>query len=130
MMMAITMMIPREPPPSLNQMQRMHWARRKQIRDLWAEEIAVAAMEAGRPRFRRAQILLRLFYRTNRRRDLDNAIGGPAKVILDGLKDAGVIEDDNVRAVRLMPPVIDVDRNNPRVEIELTELAGEERAAG
>src|SRR5690606_14960932 len=112
------------PPPSLNQMNRMHWAERKRHQDLWAEEIAYAALEAGRPRFRRAEVRLRLYYRTNRRRDADNAIGGPAKLILDGLRDAGVIPDDDTNTIRLLEPVIGVDKENPRVEIELRELDG------
>src|SRR5690606_26718921 len=52
-----------QPPPSLNAMQRMHWAQRMEITDTWAEEIAVAAIEAGQPRFRRAEVRLRLYYR-------------------------------------------------------------------
>jgi len=105
-------------------MNRMHWAERKRHKDLWAEEIACAAREAGRPRFRRAEVRLRLYYRTNRRRDADNAIGGPAKLILDGLRDAGVIPDDDTNTIRLLEPVIGVDKENPRVEIELRELDG------
>lgn len=125
----VVLVIPRRPPPSLNKLNRMHWAERKRHKDLWAEEIAVAAIEAGRPRFRRPLIQLRLYYPTQRRRDPDNAIGGPGKLILDGPREAGVIEDDNSQAIQLMPPVIAVDPDDPRVEIVLTELA-EGRAAG
>lgn len=125
----VTLIIPRTPPPSLNQMNRMHWAERKRHKDLWAEEIAVAAIEAGQPRFRRAEVRLRLYYRTHRRRDVDNTIGGPAKLILDGLRDAGVIPDDDTGTIRLPEPIIGVDPDNPRVEIELREL-GEGRRAG
>lgn len=120
----VTFVIPRQPPPSLNAMQRMHWAQRMEITDTWAEEIAVAAKEAGKPQFKRAEVRLRLYYRTHRRRDADNAIGGPAKVILDGLRDAGVIPDDDTNTIRLLEPVIGVDKANPRVEIELRELDG------
>ncbi len=121
----VTLVIPRRPPPSLNLLNRMHWGERKRHRDLWAEEIAVAAIEAGRPKFRRPLIQLRLYYPVQRRRDADNAIGGPGKLILDGLREAGVIEDDNSQAIHLQPPIIAVDPDNPRVEIVLEEMAHE-----
>jgi len=124
----VTFVIPRQPPPSLNAMQRMHWAQRMEIKDTWAEEIAVAAKEAGKPQFKRAEVRLRLYYRTHRRRDADNAIGGAGKVILDALRKAGVIRDDHTDAIRLPEPVIAVERENPRGEIELRELAEGRRA--
>jgi Holliday junction resolvase RusA-like endonuclease len=55
-----------------------------------------------------------------RRRDLDNQ----ATAILDGLVVAGVIPDDSCDAVpRLLIEYKGVDRENPRAEIKITEVA-------
>jgi len=61
-----------------------------------------------------------LYYRTRRGRDADNCIAS-CKPILDGLK-GHAFEDDDAATVTILPPVIDVDKRNPRVEIEIVEV--------
>lgn len=55
------------------------------------------------------------------RRDPDN-IAAAAKYVMDGLVEAGVIQDDRQRYVAGIEHAWAVDRRRPRVEIEITEM--------
>jgi len=68
----------------------------------------------------RADFLI-TWYCKNRRKDKDN-IMARAKFILDGLVNAGVIENDGWAQVGNIFHMFKVDKNNPRVEIEIKEL--------
>jgi hypothetical protein len=61
------------------------------------------------------------WYLANRRQDLDNA-RFPIKVIMDGLVLAGVLPNDSMRYVRALEDWLAVDRENPRVEVELERI--------
>jgi len=119
--MTVTLIIPRCPPRSLNRLLRLHWARRRELVELWRQECAVAAIQAGRPSFKRAMIRLHLFYGRLPLPDPDNAQGAASKLILDGLVHAGVLPGDrqeHVAGVTLA--TLAVDKRNPRVEVEVT----------
>ena len=119
--MTVTLIIPRCPPRSLNRLLRMHWARRHELMELWRQEVAVAAARAGRPRFKAAEVRLRLFYDRYPLPDLDNALAAASKLVLDGLVRAGILPDDDARHVRgLTIAELAVDRAEPRVEVEVT----------
>lgn len=115
----VRLIIPGDPPLSLNRQERLHWAQRLRLREWWAEQAFWAWLEAGKPRFQRAALRYRLFYRTRRHRDADNCVAA-CKPILDGLKGHAFVDDD-AGTVTILPPVIDVDRDKPRVEIEISE---------
>lgn len=119
-MTTVRLVIPGDPPPSLNQQERMHWAKRQRIRDWWARQAWMVWLEAGRPRFERAAVRYHLYYRTSRKRDADNCVAA-CKPILDGLK-KHAFPDDDARTIVILPPAIGADRKNPRVEIEIVEL--------
>ena len=119
------LIIPGDPPPSLNQQERMHWAKRKRLRERWALDAFYTWLEAGRPCFRRASVRYYLYYATNRRRDADNCVAA-CKPILDGLK-GHAFADDDAATVTILPPIVGFDPGRPRVEIEITEA---EEAAG
>jgi len=61
----------------------------------------------------------------NRRRDIDNITGFGQKVCIDGLVKGGVLENDSMRFVRELRHMVSIDRDDPRVEIEITEVQGE-----
>lgn len=63
------------------------------------------------------------WYEPNTRRDPDN-IAFAKKFVADGLVKAGVIPDDSQKWVIGYEDIIDVDKDNPRVEIEIAELNG------
>lgn len=57
------------------------------------------------------------YHKDSRRRDRDNLLAS-IKAGFDGLRDAGLLIDDD--ELTHLPVVREVDRSNPRVEIELT----------
>lgn len=121
----VRLVIPRKPPPTMNRIQSMHWAKRRKLKEMWQQEVAIATIAAGSPTFKRARVQIILYYSAARRRDSDNVIAAAGKMLLDGLRYAGVIPDDDQSTIELPEPMIELDRKNPRVEIELTDLGGE-----
>lgn len=67
--------------------------------------------------FERAVVTITYFFPTRGRRDPDNYSG---KFILDGLVQAGIIQDDSFRCIDLRLRG-DCDREKPRTEIEIME---------
>jgi len=113
------LVIPGPPPLSLNVVERMHWAKRQRIRDWWAQQSFWTWLQAGQPTFKRPAVQYRVFYATNRRRDADNVVAS-CKPILDGLK-GHAFPDDHSGVVTILPPIIGVDKQRPRVEILIRE---------
>lgn len=58
----------------------------------------------------------------NRRKDKDNIMAGGLKMILDGLVAAGVIENDGWSEIGSINNHFEVDKDNPRVEVEIREV--------
>jgi Holliday junction resolvase RusA-like endonuclease len=61
-----------------------------------------------------------LWFEANRRRDQDNICAGQ-KFILDGLVAAGVLPDDGWQWISGIEHRFSIDRDNPRVEIDIIE---------
>jgi len=79
------------------------------------------------PRYNRADITI-TWYEPNLRRDPDNITAGQ-KFILDGLVAGGVIKDDSQRYINSITHKYEVDRENPRIEIEVQEAQHETRSS-
>ena len=62
------------------------------------------------------------FFEPNSRRDIDNICGYFHKIFADALVQAGIIENDGWKNIRGMADYFDVDKANPRIEIEIEEL--------
>lgn len=63
------------------------------------------------------------YYEPNARRDYDNIAGGAHKIVQDALKDCKVIPDDRRKYIcGFTDLVFAVDRENPRVEVEIEEV--------
>lgn len=73
------------------------------------------------PAYERVDITI-TWYEPNRRRDPDNITGGGTKFVMDGLVAGGAIRDDSQRYVNSISHQFEVDRENPRVEIEVQEV--------
>lgn len=62
------------------------------------------------------------WFRTNRRSDPDNISAGGTKILLDGLTTAGVLENDGHKQIASLTHNFEVDKQNPRVEVEVTPM--------
>lgn len=85
------------PTPSLNETQRMHWAKRAKIADTWGLAIALQTRTMPRATGKRRLTIER---RGTRMLDKDNAYGG-SKQIVDIIKRLGLIIDDDAANVEL-----------------------------
>ena len=61
------------------------------------------------------------FYEPNRRRDEDNVKSG-LKFLLDALQAIKIIKNDSPKYLHIASDEVFVDRENPRIEIELEEI--------
>jgi Holliday junction resolvase RusA-like endonuclease len=108
-------------PPSLNQWSRMHWSRAARIKKQWENDILYVFLSCkakGAFPQQKAQIKVTYFFATNRRRDADNL---NLKFILDGIVKAGIIQDDSTKVIGQPVTAWEVDKHDPRVEIEISE---------
>lgn len=108
------------PPRELSPNARTHWARKARsvaAYRLCAETMARKVVRASqRSRWDRAEVRTTFYLPDRRRRDRDNLMAS-MKAAWDGLVDAEILSDD--RGLVQYPPVLEVDRENPRVEIEV-----------
>lgn len=66
------------------------------------------------------------WYEKDRRRDADNVYSA-IKFILDAMVDTGVIAGDSRKYVRNISNEIYVDKDNPRIEVEIKEKHNEKK---
>ena len=59
----------------------------------------------------------------NKRKDKDNISGGGDKFIFDGLQAAGILTNDGWSQIGDVTHKFRVDKNNPRIEIEIEEVS-------
>jgi Holliday junction resolvase RusA-like endonuclease len=59
-----------------------------------------------------------VWYERDRRRDLDN-VTAATKFVLDGLVHAGKLRDDSQKYVKNIEHRVEVDKERPRVEVEI-----------
>ncbi|MDJ1370665.1 hypothetical protein C7K25_04675 [Gulosibacter molinativorax] len=108
--------------------QRMHWAPKNKITQNVRSVAGWRARAAGIPRLEQVQVVLVWSVTDQRRRDQD----GPTptlKAAIDGLVDAGVIDDDHRRIVRRSYCEIE-DAAEKGTALVITELGSNEfRAA-
>lgn len=72
-----------------------------------------------RPRWERCMAWATFYHATNRRRDSDNAMSS-LKAAFDGMRDAGLFVDDHAGVLTILPPVFELDADNPRVVVLVT----------
>lgn len=87
----------------------------------WYEETVLTAnIWRRRNRWETAQgktiVRLWFFFPDRRKRDTHNGL----KLLLDALEDAGIYENDQYALPRIMD--FEIDRQNPRIEIEFEEM--------
>jgi len=82
---------------------------------------AIAWLAKKLPTYKRVELVI-TWYEPDQRRDPDNIMAGQ-KFILDGLVQAGTITNDSRRYIKSITHRFGVDRENPRVEVKITEVA-------
>lgn len=117
------------PPKELSPNARVHWRAKaskvKSYREAAKIEAMVAAHETGMDKpFSWVRIKATFYHTQNRGRDADNALAS-LKSAFDGLADAGIVTND--RKITHEPVEFRVDREDPRVELEIFEIKGEVR---
>lgn len=122
--LTLTIVLPL-PPAELSPNGRPHWrakaAKTATYRQCAKEAAMIAAYENSEVSqtmpWRSATTQATFYHKDSRRRDRDNLLAS-IKAGFDGLRDAGLLIDDD--ELTHLPVVREVDRSNPRVEIELT----------
>ena len=108
--------------PGLNSIinsSRTHWAvAAKEKKEAMDYVIAYITMSKIKPVDGFAEITITC-YEKDLRRDADNVQSGANKVILDALQKFGIIENDSRRYIKLITPPVELDRENPRIEVIL-----------
>lgn len=118
---AVTIVLPGERPVSWNSLYASrHWAVRKAAADnAHAAVMAACSVPPVEPfAALRVDILVYALF-DKRPYDSDNI---PAKLYIDGLRAAGVLDNDTIRYVRYVATCAAIDADNPRVEIEIREV--------
>ena len=109
--------------PTMNQIinqAKGHWDKYRRMKEEIDNTVAWHAHEQ-KIKFYESVELVITYYMKNKRCDPDNIISSK-KFILDGLRKAGVIEDDGWEQIKGFTEEWKVDKNNPRIEILFKEV--------
>lgn len=83
----------------------------------YAEAVRLQAIGLN-TRYSKCTIKVTYYFEDKRRHDPANY----DKMLLDGLVEAGIIKDDNYDVIKEYTTIGSYDKNNPRVEIEISEV--------
>ncbi|BCJ86471.1 RusA family crossover junction endodeoxyribonuclease [Effusibacillus dendaii] len=98
---------------------KKHWAKYYDMKTINTYVVKFAAKNL--PHMKRINLTIH-WYCKDKRQDKDNIMAG-TKFILDGLKEAGVIENDGWKQIGDINNRFYVDKENPRIEVEVEEIA-------
>lgn len=114
-------------PPSLNRWTHLHWSKQRLIKQDWAWLIIAECLKekCGRPRYKFARVMITLVFPVVRRRDIDNYA---PKMIMDGLVDSGIIQDDRADWVKVQWEFGKGENRRTIIEIDEMLNNGSERA--
>lgn len=107
--------------PSLNEIidaAKSHWSVYRSMKEMNTNLVAWTAKKL--PHIDRAHVVI-TWHCKDKRKDKDNIMAGQ-KFIFDGLKEAGIIENDGWKQIGDVLHRFQVDANNPRIEIEIIEV--------
>jgi len=109
---------------SNNKLRTVHWGTRNSITKKYKEAVVKEIVQNKNSRNKFGNLddppreLIFTFYFYNR--PLDNLnCAGIAKMCEDGLVTGGILQDDNPKYVKSVTLISKVDKNNPRITIEL-----------
>lgn len=98
---------------------RTHWSKGRDFKRTWTDYVAYQVIGQYAEPFEGIAKASVTFYEPNQKRDQDNVISG-LKYLCDGLVKAGVLKGDSPRYLRFESVRVEYDRDNPRIEVELT----------
>lgn len=106
---------------SINQWMILRRAAMNALKQRWKDFIKWFVNEQGYANLRieKCEIRQRVFYPTNRRRDIDNTV---PKFVLDGLVESGMVVDDDYKHITKLTLECGVDSACPRTELDITIL--------
>lgn len=119
-----TIIIPGEL-PDLNQIiaeSKNHWGSYSSLKKANTQLVAFCTKQATKQKYKKIDLEI-TWYCKDKRKDKDNIMAGGLKMILDGLVVAGVIQNDGWAHIGSINNHFEVDKNNPRVEIKITEAS-------
>jgi len=111
-----------EVPLSKNEYISMHWAKRKKYKEMISWLIYEKALKYGGDPFKKATVTFNIYFKTKRRRDVQNFIGGGLIAWLDVLVDLHIIGDDSYDVIGQPLVIFNIDKENPRTEIVIEPL--------
>jgi hypothetical protein len=122
-------------PPSLNKVLRMHWAKKRDLRDVWNLTLGYGCW-AGRQGVLNKKTLQGMVRDMTKMRvtvtlynarqyDKDNAYGA-CKIIFDALKTNGLIVDDRAEFLEASVEQVKSTRKGKKTVIEIGPASGEE----
>ena len=118
-----TIIIPGEL-PDLNQIiaeSKNHWGSYSSLKKANTQLVAFCTKQATKQKYKKIDLEI-TWYCKDRRKDKDNIMAG-TKFILDGLVQAGAIQNDGWANVGEIRHKFDVDKQDPRVEVRITEVS-------
>ena len=106
-----------EVPLSKNEYVNMHWAKRRSYKNDIAWLIMRGIVKRIKSKYKKAKIVFNIYFKTNRRRDIQNYLGGGLISWLDALVDQQIILDDSYDCISQPIVTFNIDKANPRTEI-------------
>lgn len=124
-----------ETPISKNKYVNMHWSKRKEYKESisWLMYEAKKFGESQEPEeykglpYKKATLKFDIYFKTHRRRDVQNYVGGGLISWIDCLVDLGFIKDDCWDCIGQPLIFFTYDNDFPRTEISIKEVAYESR---
>lgn len=108
--------------PNLNDLLKgSHWAVSARAKKAAMESVQWYILQSKTKPVGKAQITITC-YEPNKKRDEDNVLAGACKIILDALQRAKIIAGDGRKYIELVTKPVEIDRENPRIEVEIREL--------
>lgn len=89
--------------------------------------ILAIRQQLGRLRINKPVLIYYHFYEPNRKRDNDNILSCTSKFVQDSLVKTQVLSEDNQKCIHRFYFDTDIDAENPRIEVTLTELTPEQQ---
>lgn len=104
---------------------KTHWRTKAKKTSNARQDAMIAAVHALKlrqiPQWKKATVLAKWYFGTRGRRDPDNYVYR-LKASIDGFRDAGIIKDDGFGNLVWLPAECHYDKDDPRVEITITEI--------